>query len=242
MTMGERRNEAVPAGELVESLALLGLHVDEAALDRMDAAARAAQAAALERAEREARERRMAQLAGFGMPTRDLEAIAITAALEESDAKRAVDRFVERHSSLRKQHVLVLSGEPGTGKTCAAAYWIAQRATKHPYVATRDPVYITAARIARTSAFDDEKLEAIELAEKLVIDDLGAEYADEKGSFASKLDSLMDRRYEHLLPTIITTNLEREKFRARVGKRIASRLEETAHFAVVGGEYRKRAP
>lgn len=236
----DRIGEVVPAGELVQRLAGLGLNLDEGAIERMDAAGREAAAAREAREARESIEARNARLVSYGMPTRDLESMTM-ATLDDGDAKRAIDRFVERHSALRKQHVLVISGAPGSGKTCAAAYWLTLRGAKHPHVATREPLFMTAAKIARTSSFDDTKLERIELAEKLVIDDLGVEYADDKGALASKLDMIIDARYEHLLPTVITTNLDAQRFKSRVGARIVSRLEETGHFASVTGAYRKRA-
>lgn len=235
----DRTCETLPAGELVKRLGDLGLNVDETAIERMDAAGREAAAAGAARAARETVEARNARLVSYGVPTRDLEAMTM-ATLEESDAKRAVERFVERHSALRKQHVLILSGAPGSGKTCAATWWLTLRGAKHPHVTTRDPLFLTASKIARTSSFDDAKLERIELAERLVIDDYGVEYQDDKGALASKLDMLLDARYEHLLPTVITTNLDLQRFRGRVGARIASRFEEVAHFARVEGAFRKR--
>lgn len=235
----DRMQEEAPAGELVQRLAGFGFELTEAEIERMDAAGREAAEQSRARQVRESIEARNARLVSYAVPTRDLESFTM-AQLDESDAKRAIDRFVERHAALRKQHVLVISGAPGTGKTCAAAYWLTLRSAKHPHVATRDPLFMTAAKIARTSSFDDAKLERIELAEKLVIDDLGVEYADDKGAFAAKLDMIIDARYEHLLPTVITTNLDAQRFKARVGARIVSRLEETGHFARVEGSYRKR--
>lgn len=237
--MTDRIGKEATAAELVARMGMLGVKLDEATIERMDAAARAEQLATEERERRAAMEARVLQLASWGMPTKDLEAISVMT-LESSDAKTAVDRFVQRHSDLRKQHVLVLRGDPGSGKTCAAAYWLALRGAKHPHVKTLDPLFLTASRIARTSSYDDAALTRIELAEKLVVDDLGAEYHDEKGSFASKLDAIMDARYEHLLPTIITTNLSHDDFKKRMGPRIGSRFEETAHVATVRGEFRKR--
>jgi DNA replication protein DnaC len=234
-----RELREVPAGELVARLAGFGVTITPEQLDRMDASARA------EEAERERREReqaaadRVRQLVSYGMPTKDLDAFA-AAALVASEARGAVDRFVARHAKERAHSVLVLIGAPGSGKTCAAAWWLTMRSPKHPHVETAPPLFMTAGRIARTSSFDDAKLTRIELAEKLVIDDLGIEYSDDKGSFASKLDQLLDARYEHLLPTIITTNLAHEQMRTRLGPRVLSRFAETAHVATVAGNFRGR--
>lgn len=234
-----RAHEELPASALVERLGQFGISLTEEDIDRMDASARAAQAEQLDRTAAARSQARIAQLASFGVPTKDLEALAADQ-LDPSDAKAAIERFVARHERERRSCVQILIGETGSGKTCAAAWWLTLPAAKHPHVATLDPYFITGGRIARTSSFSDAKMERIELAEKLVIDDLGMEYLDAKGAFAAKLDAIMDARYEHLLPTVITCNMQPDELRRDLGPRIASRLEETAVMTIVHGSFRKR--
>ena len=60
----------------------------------------------------------------------------------------------------------------------------------------------------------------------LVLDDLGAERAREYDAdwTSSRLDQLVDRRYQMRLPTWYTTNLTAEELLARYGSRLYSRL------------------
>jgi len=58
----------------------------------------------------------------------------------------------------------------------------------------------------------------------LVIDDLGTENAND--AWRALLNDIIDRRYQHFQPTIITTNLSTEDFKRRYGVRICKRIEE----------------
>ena len=76
----------------------------------------------------------------------------------------------------------------------------------------------------------------------LVIDDLGAEFNDSKGFFASLLDELIDARYSHKLATIVTSNLDLEAFKTRYGVRIVDRIREAGRFVGCGAESLRRSP
>lgn len=56
-----------------------------------------------------------------------------------------------------------------------------------------------------------------------------------KGAFTNSLDGLVDARYRHLLPTVITTNLRAEEFKARYGARAIDRLRERGEFVELNG-------
>ena len=68
--------------------------------------------------------------------------------------------------------------------------------------------------------FDDPRVNIDVLAKpsRLVLDDLGVEYADDKGSFRVDFDELMDMRWKSNSATLITTNLNQGDFQKRADK------------------------
>ena len=61
----------------------------------------------------------------------------------------------------------------------------------------------------------------------LVLDDLGSEYMDAKGSLLTDLDELVDVFYGSLRRRlIITTNLTAAGFKTKYGDRIVSRMRD----------------
>lgn len=122
--------------------------------------------------------------------------------------------------------LVCLSGNPGSGKTVAASNWIA--------TAGRG-LFVKAARLARWERYDNNEMNLLLRASRLVIDDLGTEFQDSKGNFMAILDEVIDVRYDHSRPTVITTNLDAEAFKARYGERIADRIRETGKFVSLDG-------
>lgn len=59
-----------------------------------------------------------------------------------------------------------------------------------------------------------------------MIDDLSVEHADKGGNLASLLDEIIDTYYGDQRPLIITTNADKDAFKARYGQRIESRIRE----------------
>lgn len=147
--------------------------------------------------------------------------------------------------------ITVLSGDPGTGKTFAAVRWIVDfvNADEHwtePGSALmlkgRAPLFVTAAALARWDRYEQEPMQKLLRAPRLVIDDLGAEYLDKNGFYAALLDEVLNERYSARLPTVLTTNLTKEDFKARYGERIAGRIRETGTFVGCGNlDLRRRA-
>ena len=157
-------------------------------------------------------------LADNGFPLRALEAAA-TADMSRSAIAR-VARWLPK-----PEGVLVISGGEGVGKTVAAAWW----ALRLPQVAT----FVRAASFARSSRYEQDR-SALMQASALVLDDLGAEFLDAKGSFLVDLDELIDVYYGNRKPILVTTNCTHEDFKARYGARIAGRIREQGAFFAIG--------
>ncbi len=74
----------------------------------------------------------------------------------------------------------------------------------------------------------------------LILDDMGAEKINEWA--AERMFEIIDHRYNQLLPTIITTNLQPEKLKAVIGTRIFDRIREMCLLVTVdAGSQRKTA-
>ena len=127
---------------------------------------------------------------------------------------------------LQRAEIIVLSGAAGCGKTAAACWWLMQAKQRY----ANGPLFVTAQSLARVSRYDEDTIGRIFKAQQVAIDDLGAEYADEKGFFHSFLDEVINERYSNKLPTLITTNVEGEAFKVRYGERIADRIRESGQF------------
>jgi hypothetical protein len=174
-------------------------------------------------------------LEAAGVPGRALE-VAMSGDLHPTAALAAV---------AGSAHSLILSGGPGCGKTVAAAErirqhvadpesWGAAGEPREPRFTGAAPVWTSAAQLARADRYRGDAVGRFTAAPLLVIDDLGVEYVDAKGFFASLLDELIDARYAAMLPTLMTTNLDAPTFRGRYGERIADRIRECGRFVGCG--------
>jgi DNA replication protein DnaC len=188
-----------------------------------------------ERLAKEERERKAevarqlwARMTDAGWPRRALEAAELADATKPALAKvLAWDPQVES--------VLVLSGPPGCGKTTAAAKW----AWSFKY---GTPQFVRATSFASSSRYDRETRDSWLKAEALVLDDLGAEYADAKGNFLVDLDELVDTFYGDKRPLLITTNCTAEEFKKRYGNRVVDRLRECGSwFSASNASLRRKA-
>ncbi len=191
-----------------------------------------------------------ARLERIGVPAKDIERIH-SGDMKETSAMSECRSFLADGD-----RILVLSGERGCGKTTAAAWLLSQElegprsyeealrlipmsasaeSWGRPYL-DRTPrrggpsVFVDVSKLARLSRYRSDDMDPLEEALLLVIDDLGMEYADEKGSFLSTLDGLFNARYAAQLYTVITTNLPAKAFKARYGERIADRIRECGRF------------
>lgn len=156
-------------------------------------------------------------------------------ALEAADAHTNTDAVQKAMAwDYSARNVAVLSGPPGTGKTVAAATWMLHT--------TCYMQFVRSATFAASSRYDQETRERWFGATGLVLDDLGAEYLDGKGSFMVDLDELVDTYYGNRRPLIITTNLTADEFKKRYGSRVEDRIRECAQWITVTGASLRRAP
>lgn len=136
---------------------------------------------------------------------------------------------------------LLLLGQTGVGKTHEA------------YGAMRElSVTGVTARWAATTAADlyaslrprhgvdsETEFRRYRDARLLLVDDLGAERKPTE--FTEEINfRLINHRYEHHLPTLITSNVEAGVLRERLGDRVSSRLREMCQRVAIKGDDRRR--
>ncbi|MFF9072756.1 ATP-binding protein [Streptomyces sp. NPDC014872] len=136
---------------------------------------------------------------------------------------------------------LLIVGTTGTGKTYQA--YGAVRSLLIAGVRLRWKA-ITAADLyaeLRPRPGHDGERELMDLARcpLLIIDDLGAAKNSEWTEEVTM--RLINRRYNAILPTLITTNLGMADLRAHIGDRVASRLTEMTDRVILDGPDRRRA-
>lgn len=180
--------------------------------------------------------RRVRAMKSAGFETRAL-ALATSTAYDEA---RASGYLAALRNLDAKPGVAVLAGNPGVGKTAAVARWAYTRASAAPR-------FLRAAEFFRSSRYGNDLPEGVESRDELlrrpalVLDDVGAEYADANGNYRVDLDELVDRFYADSRILIITTNIvyatpkQRDAakgdpsavtFAERYGERITDRLRE----------------
>ena len=151
--------------------------------------------------------------------------------------------------------MVVLSGACGCGKTVAAGHrmrmevgspknWHPTSPSEffsdrkacddEPVWCGRESVWATSSDLIRTDHYDRKEFERISKAPLLVIDDLGSEFFDVKGFFGSFVDEIVNIRYAGKKPTVITTNLAADAFKARYGARVSDRIREAGRFVSCG--------
>ena len=152
--------------------------------------------------------------------------LVLAGELEETDALVAARRLHKGDGLL-----LVEAGEPGRGKSIAAA-WVLSR---------RWGLWVNAPELAVPPRKEEEEQgkltldERMRKAEVLVLDDVGIEHSP-SGYAASRIVAAIEWREAELKATLVTTNLSSQEFRTRYGERIASRIDGDAlGFVTCGG-------
>lgn len=161
--------------------------------------------------------------------------------LAETKATAAIAE-AERAGSV----ITVLAGPPGVGKTAAAAGWLLDAFTDPSAWASCAagcvPVgcpsceWVTGPQLARWPRFEAREMDRLLRSRRLVLDDMGVEYADQKGNLLAIIEELIDARYANNLPVVITCNLNAEGFASRYGQRITDRIRECGRFVGLTGK------
>lgn len=142
---------------------------------------------------------------------------------------------IPKREVLLKTPSFIISGQRGAGKSMALTYALQERAVnlwKHDVTeieAYKAPVLFT---LLHNGSYPKED------AALFAIDDLGTEYGE---AFAlSQFGALVEFRYSHLLPMLITTNMTRSEFLNREGwERISDRLLQMCSWIVFTGGSRR---
>jgi len=117
--------------------------------------------------------------------------------------------------------LLVLSGGTGCGKSTACAHALSKKAglwVHGPDLAKPDFTDPDEYGVRRQTL--DERMREAGL---LVLDDVGIEHSP-GGYAASRITDVLEHREANRRPSIVTTNLTGEEFKAKYGQRLASRL------------------
>lgn len=189
----------------------------------------------------ETRRQKRAELGKAGAPELHLRHM-FDVAPRETDALVAVRTFIRS-----KDHLLVLSGGVGCGKT-AAAIWalsrfcVVQKLRYGESLVSVDARFIRMTELRELLSYDKkERPDVVHGRPRalIVIDDLGAEYRTDW--LVAGVEGLIDARYGACVKTIITSNLDAERFKGTY-PRAADRVREVGSFVTIGGaSLRKRA-
>lgn len=147
---------------------------------------------------------------------------------------RSIDTMLDEGNGL------LLMGENGTGKTCAAVVVM-----KEARRCGASGLFITAESlrqgILNKEKFGDDMLiyDRAERVDLLLLDDLAKEVEGESEWARRTLENLLRVRSAHRRTTLITTNANREKLLSKYGNSLIEVLKETCLPILLDGESRR---
>jgi DNA replication protein DnaC len=109
------------------------------------------------------------------------------------------------------------------GKTFAAD-WFLIACAQAGQTALDGATKVVTPLLLRDAAYDADERRRLQRVGVMVLDDLGCEGADPKGTILWCLTELLDWRWRNLKKTLITSNLTAARFAAKYGARIVDRL------------------
>ena len=141
---------------------------------------------------------------------------------EVTPKSTAFTECIEKHFEelLTGGKCLVMCGGVGSGKTFAAYYAVAWCSAVGMRGLLKSSRELGQLAIQQKEYFD----QLVKSKDLLVIDDVGAEHKSASGWAESVFEDLINYRELHRLPTIITTNLNKEDFGKAFGERVLSCL------------------
>lgn len=161
-----------------------------------------------------------------------------------ADAAQRVNLTVEGGVGQARRNSIVFSGPNGVGKTSLAVS-IAQEliGLGVPTVYVRLAEFFDAIKERFTKKKDyelggdaEDEAELLRLYQEapvLVIDEFAAQVTDWR---RERAEQLVNYRYTHQMPTIITTNIESAEFPEIWGLILGHRVQAMAHWIVMGGD------
>jgi DNA replication protein DnaC len=160
---------------------------------------------------------------------------------------RVIQRLL--NPKCQNKHMILILGDTGCGKTWGAMAKMAQElrtgsftndlghdvpyvrwdVTGRPDVVRGDMITAyTLAELLDAPWQHKDRLERLKTTGWVLLDDLGTEPTGKSGErFLSYFQGLVDERYQHRRPLIMTSNKTPEEFREAYGKRLLSRLNES---------------
>lgn len=162
--------------------------------------------------------RRVRALAARGWPARALR-IAGGESYDERQASSYLEALRDRDGD-GQARIVVLAGQPGSGKTAACARWALTRPGPARSAQFETPRFATSAAFFRSPRYrrDEEPIltrDALLRERALVLDDLGVEFADGSGSYRVDFDELVNEFYSDDRLLVISTNLVYPSAKAR---------------------------
>ena len=154
----------------------------------------------------------------------------------QRDLKKYEIKTLDQHiNRLNNNQSIVFTSDAGTGKTLYACQLLIDTLKNNfiegNYVGKDSFKFLSLPEFFQQlkNKFDGGQgvdFEQIKTVHYLIIDDIGVESASSKSSdwYLNMLYLLINYRYEYMLPTIYTTNLDTDEFSRSMDDRIASRL------------------
>lgn len=192
-------------------------------------------------ADRQAKLRKLSNLAAYADKTFEgfqIESELFTVA-EQQSLRMAYERA--RDFAQHPRGWLVLQGSYGCGKThLAAAIGNLRLLQGDTVLFITSPDLLDHLRGTFSPSAEtgyDELFSRVRNCDLLILDDLGVENPSPWAQ--EKLFQLLNHRYTHTLPTVVTTNADIDKLDSRIRSRMLD-LEQTARVVITAPDYRSR--